>query len=294
MAMIRSTYNGRLASLALHNSRLQEQMGRAQLEAASGLKVMKPSDAAGQVTLLHGIREQRANQEVFEDSAQWAYSLHLTADDALTEISHVLSDARELTVQMASEVLSDAQRVNAGGSAQGLFDRMLQQLNSNLDGRHIFGGTSYDAEAYDSVTGAYLGDTDQPETQITEAKAVATGWDGSDLLQGTGDVVAAMDNLRIALATGNAANVRAVLDDLDSAIDQVAEARTVIGSDMQRAEDAMALSESMNLALARHESDIVDADAITSYTALFEIQTAYEAALQVTAGARTNLLFNRL
>lgn len=294
MAIIRSTYHGRLASLAMHNRRLQERMGRAQLEASSGMKVLKPSDAPGEVSLLHGIREQAANQQVYEENSQWAFSLHVSADESLSQMSEVMSDARELAIQMSSETYGTDERIDAGNSASGFFDRLLQQLNSNLDGRYIFAGQSYDAEAYDPTTGAYLGDTASPETQVTENNTVAVGWDGSSLLQGTGDVVAAITNLQAALATGVAANVRATINDIDGAIDQLAEARTVVGADMQKAEDAMALSENLRVAFARHESNIVDAESIESYTRLYEYQTTYEAALQVTANARTNLLFSRL
>lgn len=294
MAIIRSTYHGRLATLAVHNQRSAERMGRVQLEAASGMKVMKPSDAPGQVTLLHGLREQMANQQVYDENSQWAFSLHVSADEALNEMSEVLADARELTVQMSSETYSDQVRVDSVNSANGFFDRLLQQLNANLDGRYLFAGQAYDAEAYDPTTGAYLGDNANPSTQVTENLTVDVGWDGSALLQGTGDVVAAITNLQAALTTGVAGNVRAVLDDIDVAIDQLAQARTVVGADMQQAEDAMTLAENLRVNLARHESNIVDADAIESYTALYEYQTAYEAALQVTANSRTNLLFSRL
>jgi flagellin-like hook-associated protein FlgL len=124
--------------------------------------------------------------------------------------------------------------------------------------------------------------------------SVLTGFDGSNLLQGSGDVITALQNLEAALATGVATNVQATIDDLDAAMEQVAVARTVVGGEMQRSDDGRAMAETMAIALSSQESDMVDADAVESFTNLFEVQQAFEAALQVTANARSSLLFSRL
>jgi flagellin-like hook-associated protein FlgL len=91
-----------------------------------------------------------------------------------------------------------------------------------------------------------------------------------------------------------AANVHPSIDELDLALEELAQARTAVGADMQRGDDAVSLSESLEMVLADQEAQIADADSIQAYTNLFEYQSAYEAAIQVTANARTNLLFSRI
>jgi len=295
MSIVRSTYHSRLSALSSQTRRIGDRMARAQLEASSGLKVMRASDAPGRTSYIHSVRESRADQSEYTSNADWAFQHLSTADGALGGLATVISEARELAVQMSSETYNAATRVNSQDDATALFDRAIMFANTNLGGRYLFAGEAYDSEAYDAATGAYLGDTEEPEVAVADGNvSVLTGFDGSNLLQGTGDVITALQNLETALGTGNAADVQATIDDLDAAMEQIAVARTVLGGEMQRADDGRAIAQTMTIALAEQESDLVDADAVESFTNLFEVQQAFEAALQVTANARSSLLFSRL
>lgn len=295
MSIVRSTYHSRLSALAGQSRRLGDQMARAQLEASSGLRVVRPSDAPGRTAYIHSIRESRSDQSEYTSNADWAYQHLATADGALSGFSQVISEARELAVQMSSETYNADSRTNSQSDATALFERAVQLGNSNLGGRYLFAGEAYDSEAFDGTTGAYLGDTGEPEVAIADGNVnVLTGFDGSNLLQGSGDVFTAIQSLETALGTGSATNVQATIDELDAAIEQIAVARTVLGGEMQRAEDGRDMAQNMTIALAAQESDLVDADAVEAFTNLFEVQQAFEAALQVTANARSSLLFSRL
>ncbi len=295
MPIVRTTYHSRLAALSSQTRRLGDRMGRAQEVASSGLKVLRPSDAPGRMSYIHSVRESRADQEEYVSNAEWATQLLNVADQSLSGIADALSEARELAIQMSSETYNPTTRVASVQDADALFERMVMLANANLGGRHVFAGEAYDSEAYDTTTGAYLGDTAEPEVAVADNNQTAlTGFDGSSLLQGTGDIITAIQALQTALATGSAANVRDTIDGIDAALEQVAVARTVVGGEMQRADDGMLMAQNMTLALASQESDLVDADAVEAFTNLFEVQQSFEAALQVTANARSSLLFSRL
>ena len=295
MSIIRSTYHSRLSALSNQSRRIGDKMARAQLEASSGLKVVRASDAPGRMSYIHSVRESRADQAEYTSNADWAIQHLAVADGALGGLANVISDARELAVQMSSETYNTTTRIQSQDDATALFDRAIMFGNTNLGGRYVFAGQAYDSEAYDAATGAYLGDTGEPEVAVADDNvSVLTGFDGSNLLQGAGDVITALQNLEAALGTGVATNVQATIDDLDAAMEQVAVARTLVGGEMQRADDGRAMAQNMTIALASQESDMVDADAVESFTNLFEIQQAFEASLQVTANARSSLLFSRL
>ena len=63
-----------------------------------------------------------------------------------------------------------------------------------MNGRYLFAGTAYDGEAFDD-TGAYLGNTDEPETKIGANATLRTGWDGSQVFQGAVDVFSILEDL---------------------------------------------------------------------------------------------------
>lgn len=295
MAIIRSTYHSRLQNLANQTRRIGDRMARAQDVASTGLAVSRGSDAPGRMSYIHAVRESRGDQSEYVSNAKWSLEHLTTADTALSSISSGLSEARELAVQMSSETYNAQSRVGSAVDANGILARILTAANANLGGRYVFSGDAFDAPAFDAVTGLYLGDNGQPEVAVADGNITsATGFDGSNLLQGGGDVVAALQNLETALLTGNAANVQPIIDELDLAIEQVSVARTIVGGEMQRAEDGMEMAQSMTIALASQESNLVDANAVDAFTHLFEVQQAFEAALQVTANSRSSLLFSRL
>lgn len=294
MAIVRSTYHSRLTALTAQTRRLADQMARRQEVAATGMKVHRPSDAPGRMALVHSVREAGNDQDGYAENAVQSLQLLAVADSSLAGLAAVMADARELAVQMSSENYGADLRIATGAEAAAMFDRAISFANGNLAGRYVFAGEAYDSPAYDA-TGVYQGNTDEPEVEVADnGQTVLTGFDGSSLLQGAGDVVAAIQNLQTALATGVAVNVRTSLDEIDDAIDQISVARTVVGGEMLRAEDGEVMASTMGIALASQESVLTEADAVKAYTNLFEIQQSFEAALQVTANARSSLLFSRL
>lgn len=294
MAEIRTTFHGRLSAISRQTSQVAGRMARAQVEAASGLRYHKASDDPSRTTQVHRVREQTADLEVFIDNATWSTSVLAAADEAVTGIASTLADARELAVQLSSDTYSAAARQDSVITAQAMLDRVLLFANTNLGGRYIFAGDAYDAEAYDPATGAYLGDTGNPGTEIGNGKVAATGFDGSAMLQGAGDVIVAVQDLITALTGGLADDVRAAIDGLDDAVDQLSEARTTIGGEMKRADDALEIHAAMRAQLGQLESDLTNVDSIAAYTRLYEVQTAFEAALSVTASSRNQTLFARM
>ncbi len=293
MTLIRSTYNGRVAHMRSQTARSAERLARVQKEAISGLRVGRPSDDPGRTSRIHSVKEIRVDQQVYQDNAAWAEGILGRADGALQEIANHLSRARELAVQMSSDVYTATQRSQAATTAQGLLDSFLEAANARFGDRYIFAGNAYDQAAY-SATGVYQGDTGNPDVPVADGLDAASGFDGSNLLQGTGDMVAAFANLVTNLATGVASNVYGSLDDIDDAIDQLTEAQVVVGTEMRKAMDATDLAISLDIQLADIESDLTEVDTAESYTRLYQFQQAYEAALAVTASSRSSLLFNQL
>ena len=293
MAIIRTTYHGRLADLRAQNTRIASRLAEAQEQAQTGIRVRRASDDPGLTTRLAALREQHEDQQVYADNAEFGMSLLDRADGALTQMARALSDANELTIQMSSETYADTDRQNVAGLAQGMLDRLLDAANSHFGGRYIFSGDAYDGPAFDAA-GTYLGDNGEPGVPVADNLDVQVGWDGSDLLQGTTDIIGAMVNLVANLTGGVADDVQTSIVEIDAALDQVAAARTRIGNEYLVAEDALDLTVSLDIELSEELSRDTEVDMAESYARLFELQTSFEAALQVTASSRTNLLFSRI
>jgi flagellar hook-associated protein 3 FlgL len=293
MSLIRSTYGGRLSALQRQGARSAERMAKVQRQAVTGMRVERPSDDPGLTSRIHNLREVHRDQEVYSQNASWVDGVLNRADGALAGLATTLTQAKELAVQMSSEQFPADQRIDAAITAQSILDRALEHANAQFGDRFIFAGETYDAAAYDAA-GVYQGDNGEPEVPVAEGLNAVAGFDGSQLLQGTGDMIAAFTNLVANLTTGVAANVRDSLDDIDAAVDQLTEAQAIVGGEMQTVMDAMDLATALNLEFSAELADETEVDAAQTYSDLFFYQQAYEAALGVTVQARTNLLFSRM
>lgn len=292
-SITRSTWHGRLNSLARQTSRITDALGKAQTRAATGLDYTRPSDAPERTGRIHRMRGQLEDQARFEQMSGQAMELLDVADSALDGLTDVLANARALAVQLGSDTLTDQDRVDGATSARGLMSQAVDRANSQLAGRYVLAGSAYDAPAYAS-DGTYEGSTDEPELAVGEGVQVRVGFDGSDLLQGDGDLFGALDELITALDAGDADLVTAAIDGLEDATRQVSNARTSLGIEMRTALDGQELATSLQLELQAGLSSLTEADVVEAYTELTELQATYEAALQMTIQGRNQSLFKML
>ena len=270
--------------------RLREQAEAAQTTAMTGLSVARPSDAPGQWTLIHGLTSAVADQERFGQTAGMAVPLLQTAESALGEAFDIVSRAKELAVQASSDTLPTDQRDALSAEVDALLGQLINIANSDHAGRHIFAGSAYDELAFDE-TGAYMGSEDIPSAQAGQNLWIETGFNGDTFFS---NAIAELSGLSAAVMdpTDPSAATAAYLDTLDDALHDITSARTTVGLTMQRAEDALSASESLQLSLAQQLDQTVGADPVDAYTRLAETQAAYEAALQVTSSTMGMNLFS--
>ena len=288
--MIGTTYANRLSTLTQGANQISEQISALQEQATTGLAINRPSDAPEQVSYLHGLSSQLDDQGVWSTNAERATSYLATAESALSGMADLITSARALATQYASETYSEEDRAAGADEAQAILDELVSLANTDLAGRHIFAGTSYDSEPFDS-TGGYLGDSGEPTTRISSSQEVAMGFDGSALLQGDTDIFAAVSDLVTALTDNDTDAITAAMGELEDAGGQITSARTEVASGYNMAEDAVELASNMETLLSEAIESSAGADLVSVYTELSELQTSYEAVLQITASTQSMNLF---
>ena len=293
MSIVRSTNSylfglirSRLGQQSLEINKLEEQ-------AITGRKINRPSDAPAEMVQVNRLREELANQDVYDTNSQWATSLLGLVDQTLEEVTNLGKRASEIAVQMTSEHYNDVDRAAAATEVGALRGQVLILANSELGGRYLFSGDAYDAAAFDSA-GTYQGSSDTPEILVGEERWVQAGWDGSDVFQGSVDSFQVLEDLETALNANDPDAVFALLDDLEEVTEQAISWRQEAGWEYNNADDALALSESLRTELAGHLSSAVDANIAEVYLQLEEARNSYSAALQVAAGGMGDSLFDVL
>ena len=269
---------------------LSTQMADAQEQALTGQRINAPSDDASAIGTVYRLREQVADQDVYMTNATNAQTYLGSAEQAMSTASDIMSRLRELATQMASETYSDEDRAAAAEEVEQLQSQLVDVANSNVGGRYIFSGTTYDQAAYDD-SGTYQGSDGEPSTQVGDSTWAQTGFAGSEIFD---DAFAAIDELLTALNSDDSDGITAALGSLEDADATITSAWSSVGYEMNMIDDAMTSAEAVATQLSESLSALVDVDLAAAYTRLAELQTSYEATLQISSQTLSTSLFDYL
>jgi flagellar hook-associated protein 3 FlgL len=289
--MIRSTRNGLNDSISQNLFRLSARLHVAEEQAVTGRKVNRPSDDPPVIAESHRLYTSIEDQVYYKKNAEYADSLLSVMDTALSNVSDIIIRAREIAVAMAGDTVDANTRTVAATEVAELYTSMIDQANSDVSGRYLFSGASYQTPAF-SNTGLYQGDNDTPSTRVGENQWVETGYDGSQVFQGTVDVFGVINNLLVGLQTDNDATIEAAIGDLNLATTQISTWRSTVGSEVNTATDAMEVAEGLDQVLSQRLEEIVNIDPTTAYLEPSDLRNAYEAVLQVSASSNKTTLFD--
>ena len=272
-----------IASLRSRAENLQKQIG-------TGERLEKSSDdpvAAARLRMLD--REERISS-VDERSSEAVENNLQFADQALTQVGSLINRAREIALQAASATTSDEQRLAIATELDGLRTTLLGIANGrNASGHALFGGqASGDAYHVDATTGAatYVGTASLDPVEIGEGQTIKPGNTGPEVFGfvnaagAQSDIFAELSALSTALRGGGESAIDAARDGLgmlDSGLDKVLTAQTVVGSRLAWVE-VMGERRVDNLERIKDErSSVGGADLAVTMTRLQEMTTVLEA-----------------
>lgn len=159
----------------------------AQQQAASGKRILKPSDdAVGSVRAL-ALRKQVAAAERYLGAAQTGRETLDSAAASLSEASDLLNDARADIVQGLNGTLNDGDRRVLAGELREIRERLLALANKKSGDRYVFGGTATLQAPFQSadVLGVarvdYTGAARSGELLIGENDRIDVGLPGSEI-----------------------------------------------------------------------------------------------------------------
>jgi flagellar hook-associated protein 3 FlgL len=290
---IRSTFSSRLGFMARQTTRVSGELMRVNEQVATGKKINQLSDAPFSAPLLHNLRQAISEQQEFQRAANSAVSMQASIEGALSTAETLITNAREFAVQFSNDTYSADQRALGLEEITTILDEMRGIANTQFMDRYVFSGTGYDIEPFDS-TYTYQASTDRMNDNVSPITSVVTGMVGSDVFQGNVDIFQNLQDLITALQTNDATGVRNTLDGFTQAVDQLAESRASIGSNMRLSIDMFDIAKSMEEQFTIELSNTEDADMAKVLSRFSEVQTQYDINLQLTSSNRTMNLFQRM
>lgn len=280
-------------------NRIAAQQDLTRRQMSSGKAITKPSDdpygAARAMSLRTDLAGVKQHQRNVDEAQSWMSATSTT----LSSITDLAQKARELTVQGATDTLSQSGRDAIADQIDQLIAGMKQEGNATYDGRYVLGGSRTNTPPFDSAltktdpsvttNDAYSGDAASQLREIGPGVTLAVNVHGDEVLGGasgsSGNLLGVLRDIATHLRSGDTAalgggDIKAVSDQIDNLL--AVQAR--VGAGMNRLDTAssrLAQIEESTTSMLSNTEDADMAEVITSYSTQ---QAVYQSALN--AGAR--------
>ncbi len=250
-------------------------------QVSTGKRVTHPWDDAGDAGLITTQANQIAKQDSVAAVAGKASDELVAADGAMDQVTTTLTRAHELAVQLSNDTYNAQDRANGAIEVQQLFQAVVSQLNVRVGDRFVFGGMKDGAPPFDA-TGAYLGDANVRQVEIAPGVMQDASVRADQAFKGVGggiDVLAELTSLQNALATNNAAQIRAAVQTLGDGITQVSNHRARAGGMQNVFDVAVTTAKSFSNSATDSKSKLEEVDFFAASTRLAAAQRGLEASI---------------
>ena len=287
----------------------------------TGKEISKPSDnpykVARSMQLTTDINTNKQYNENIKDTINWLDS----TDEALSQVTKVVQRIRTLMVSAGNAGYGSDERTAICDEVNERISELSQILNTNFDGKYIFGGTKTSSTPTDVVVDAYGNkrkiyvDKDGKElktdgtddysnsilsmigstltSEVSQGVEMAYNVNAKDILSfkstdGTQvDFIGLLSEIAYNLGSADENDSSKIanenLDDLDKVIQNLLKIRAEVGAKQNRMESAKSKNEDENYNMTDILSKTEDVD-FTEKTIQYSVaQTVYQAALQVSA-----------
>lgn len=278
---VRITNNLMLSGALYHLTKNSRRLWQLQSQAASGRRILNPSDDPAGVMVALRLRGQIQLFQQYKRNITFGLQWLNYTEAVLNDLEDLINNAREVAISQASDTSSPETRAASATYIEGLKGTALQLANSRLEGRYIFAGLK-DTPAYDE-SGRYLGDDGEFFIAVSEGIRTRLNLTGPQVFGQEGrSLFEYLDRLAQALRENDTQGISRSLEDLDGALNQVIKARSEVGSRYAQLEAYKQILDGRAIKATEGLSGVVDADIAQVITELSSRQLAYEATLLAT------------
>ena len=205
-------------------------------------------------------------------------------DAALQDLSGILADLKVIALRESSGSASSQTMAATLPEAEALRGRMLEILNTSVEGQYLFAGHRTDTAPFVDAGGTvmYRGDSGEIAATTGPHSSLVVNIPG-DVFNQAGGYFAAVEELTAALSSGDATAVLAVVDSLAQLEEHLGTLMVKVGgrqNDLDWAADTLAArDERLRTSLSNEQ----DADVARVATDLSRAEAAYQASLLVTS-----------
>ncbi len=253
---------------------------------SSGKRILKPSDDPSAAERLIGYKVELSQSEQILEDIENALAFLNTADSVLADAENLVSRAREIAIEMASDTVNAQDRLHAADEIRQIKEQLIQIANTSVAGQRIFGGTKTTEPPYE-ISGdqvIYKGNSGVILRQIGSDETIQVNVPGHEIFgDGEEGLFKTLSDLERSLTSNDIGGIRDAADGLKSSHEVILSARARIGGYSQRAQFARDSIEGFREQLEKVISQIEDIDITEASIQLARNDNAYKASLLAAA-----------
>ena len=294
---MRITFNSQYQDAAAAIEKASEQFLEAQNRVSTGRRISKISDDPTAAATSLAERSALGQVDQYTRAADSVSSRLAVVDTVLSDVVEKLTAAQTVGTAARGSTLTTNQRASLAQELGGIRDALLDDMNSTLHGRYLFGGAAVTTKPYTvtppATAPAYVGSNNEVRTDISGDRSVTIAFDGEAITRGTApqDVFDTLDQLIADVASGNNAGIDTGLAALRSAFDRATAAQSRVGSEMEMIDSQKVRLQQLKLSGAERLDKLEAVDMAEAITEMQHADAAYRASLgAIGSTSRTSLM----
>ncbi len=287
---------------------IQTQLSNTQEQLSTGLKVNTASDAPQALGDIFQSRADLASVNQVSQNLTNVQAVVNAGDSSLQTAIQLMQNALTLGTEGANSNTSASTQAGLATQVQSLLSQMVGLTLTQVNGVYIFSGDASSSPPYQlnpaSPTGVQQLVTASATQQIADPSGVTFPvsltaqqvFDARDALNNPTpqNAFLALNNLQLALQSGNTANISAAIDGIKSASDYLNSQLSFYGTAQNRITSAISLAQKFQLQDQTQLSSLQDADVTSLALQLTQQTTDLNAAMAAEAKRPTQTLFDYL
>jgi len=268
-----------------HFATARERQIQSATKAATQKEVTHPSQNPSQWTVSANLKDDLSAREAIAKNASFANSFLTASENTLSQLQELVGRTQQLAIEASgSASVGPEQFYHLLPEVEGLFQNVIQTVNTQFAHRPIFGGYQSQVKAFDSQ-GEFHGDSGKVEIEVDRNLKVPVNLSGSQIILGEGlqrgvNLMETYQTLITGLRVQDIDRVRGSLEGLSAVVDQLSLGRTQIAGSMaeiQRALESYQIQEEQGKKVI---SELEDADPVKVFSDLVRDQTVLRAAIE--------------
>ncbi len=285
---MRVTQNYSIHSLLRQVNHTRERINTLQRDLATGKRINQISDDPYKIESVLRYRKMIKQTQRFKENINSALDFMHFTSSVLNDVGDVLASIKEIAIQGADD-LQDSEFNAHANQVDELLKELVNLANKKFKDRYIFGGSNTGQTPFTinadvtAVESNPAGIDGKLRVEVGNGKIESYNISGKEVFQGKVDVFQTVLDLRNAFQNKDSAAISNAVEQLDSAISQVLEQNTRMGSKIDHFQGMLDQFDLEEVKLRSFLSKLEDTDMAKAITDLQMEQTALQTSLQVLA-----------